>query len=188
MAPYPRYPKQTPISKALAISTRIRLRFHSHPDCLWALRGRSCGWWVIAPITSTGWTLAARSSTPWPTRARIWRGSSSTGRTRLCGSSRNASGKSSTWTSTGTCCNGVKLELEGKRNSGLEGIALDGEGNLFLLNEKKPGLLIALADDLSIRSRYELDFARDYSGLTYDHNHDAFWIIESRRPVPAPME
>ena len=71
----------------------------------------------------------------------------------------------------------VKLELEGKRNSGLEGIALDGEGNLFLLNEKKPGLLIALADDLSIRSRYELDFARDYSGLTYDYNHDAFWIL-----------
>ena len=68
------------------------------------------------------------------------------------------------------------IELVGKTNSGLEGITMDSEGNLFVLNEKKPGLLIALAADLSIRAQYELDFAKDYSGLAYDRNRDAFWV------------
>ncbi len=69
------------------------------------------------------------------------------------------------------------FELPGPPNSGLEGITLDGSGNLFLLNEKNPALLIALSGDLSIRDRYELDFARDYSGLAYDHGQNALWIL-----------
>ena len=76
----------------------------------------------------------------------------------------------------GTLLGRTALDVEGKSNSGLEGIALGADGNLFVLNEKDPGLLIALASDLSIRKEYELQFAQDYSGLSYDADRDGFWI------------
>ena len=70
-----------------------------------------------------------------------------------------------------------RLGLSGERNSGLEGIGLDSGGGLHLLNEKNPGLFISLDPDLSIRTQYQLDFARDYSGLTYDRHRDSFWVL-----------
>jgi uncharacterized protein YjiK len=69
-----------------------------------------------------------------------------------------------------------RLELEGESNNGLEGICLDGEGLLYTLNEKKPGLFIELDADLSIQRRERLRFAGDYSGLDWDSTRNAFWI------------
>ena len=76
----------------------------------------------------------------------------------------------------GTVTDRWRLDVGEKSNSGLEGIALDGEGELWVLNEKNPGLLIELTSDQSIRRRFELDFAPDFSGLTYDPIRNAFWI------------
>ena len=69
-----------------------------------------------------------------------------------------------------------RLELSGMPNNGLEGIGLDDQNNLYVLNEKNPGLFVSLDDDLTISNQHQLDFAPDYSGLTYDRGRDSFWI------------
>ncbi len=70
-----------------------------------------------------------------------------------------------------------KVALDGDSNNGLEGICIDGAGNLYVLKEKKPGLLIALDADFSTKREYELDFAKDYSGLVYDPQRQRFWVL-----------
>ena len=68
-------------------------------------------------------------------------------------------------------------------NSGIEGIAYNTkDGTFFILNEKNPGLLIRLRSDFSILSQHKLDFALDYSGIFYDEQLNALWIVsdESR--------
>jgi uncharacterized protein YjiK len=77
---------------------------------------------------------------------------------------------------TGQVLRKRRLELAGENNSGLEGIALDGEGIFHVLNENPPGLFISLDPDLSIETQYPLDFAGDYSGLAYDRRLDSFWV------------
>ena len=70
-----------------------------------------------------------------------------------------------------------KIGLDGSSNNGLEGICLDAEGKLYVLNEKDPGLFIGLGADLSVQGQYPLDFAKDYSGLAYDRLQDRFWVL-----------
>lgn len=72
------------------------------------------------------------------------------------------------------------LNLTGEPNSGLEGICFDNAGNLFVLNEKNPGLFIELNADLSIKSQTTLDFADDFSGIAYDNQRNGFWIISDQ--------
>ena len=71
-----------------------------------------------------------------------------------------------------------KLDLEGKPNSGLEGICLDSSGIAEIVNEKDPGLFIALNADLSIASQREFDFAEDLSGLDCGDGH--FWVLSDQ--------
>ena len=75
------------------------------------------------------------------------------------------------------------LSLTGEQNSGLEGICLNGAGSIFLLNEKLPGLFIALDPAKAIASTDTLTFAGDYSGMSYEPATAAFWIVsdQSRR-------
>lgn len=70
-----------------------------------------------------------------------------------------------------------KIGLDGKSNSGLEGICIDSADNLYVLNEQKPGLFIALDTDLSIKEEHPLDFSADYSGLAYDPLRESFWVL-----------
>ncbi|MEE3258741.1 MAG: SdiA-regulated domain-containing protein [Candidatus Latescibacterota bacterium] len=78
---------------------------------------------------------------------------------------------------SGTVLKRHALELDGGFNNGLEGFSLDDEGSFYLLNEKNPGLFIALNPDLSVRTQRQLDFATDYSGLAYDRLLDGFWVL-----------
>lgn len=73
-----------------------------------------------------------------------------------------------------------QLDLEGKDNSGLEGICLDSSGTVHVLNEKDPGLFITLAADLSILSQRELDFAEDFSGLDCGGGFGRFWVLSDQ--------
>jgi len=73
-----------------------------------------------------------------------------------------------------------RLDLAGKPNSGPEGICLDDRGRMFLLNEKEPGLFIELDRDRSISARTALDFAIDYSGISYGRKAAAFWIVSDQ--------
>ena len=72
----------------------------------------------------------------------------------------------------------VKLDLQGEKNAGLEGIAYDKKSQKFyVLNEKKPGLLLELNRELEVIGKKELDFAADYSAIAYDDSLDILWIL-----------
>jgi hypothetical protein len=73
-----------------------------------------------------------------------------------------------------------QLDLDGKANSGLEGICLDSDGVVYVLNEKNPGLFISLNADLSIKKQHQLDFAKDFSGLSCDSSRNAFWVLSDQ--------
>ena len=75
-----------------------------------------------------------------------------------------------------------ELDLEGKANSGLEGVCLDSSGTVYVANEKDPRLFATLAPDLSIESHREVDFADDLSGLDCG-GEGRFWVLsdQSRR-------
>lgn len=70
--------------------------------------------------------------------------------------------------------------LQGYDNSGLEGVCIDAEHRFFTIKEKKPGLFIALNSDFTIRTKTEITFARDFSGLCADTLLNRFWILSDQ--------
>lgn len=72
------------------------------------------------------------------------------------------------------------LDLPGKPNHGPEGITLDDRGRMFLVNEKDPGLFVELNKDHAVSARRPLEFANDYSGITYDRKKACFWIVSDQ--------
>lgn len=78
----------------------------------------------------------------------------------------------------------AKLDLEGELNNGLEGISYDPEEKkFFVLNEKKPRLLLTLDENLNEIKRDTLNFAKDVSGIFFDAVDKNLWILsdESQR-------
>jgi uncharacterized protein YjiK len=78
----------------------------------------------------------------------------------------------------------AKLNLEGELNSGLEGITYNSKGKKFyILNEKKPQLLIVLDQNLIELKRDTLNFSKDVSGIYFDSLDNTLWILsdESQR-------
>jgi uncharacterized protein YjiK len=79
-------------------------------------------------------------------------------------------------------------------NKGLEGITINTHtGNLFLLKEGQPGLLLEITPDLTqLVAHRRLTKKRgfrdskldpqeiDYSGISYDPTRDAFWIVSDK--------
>lgn len=65
-----------------------------------------------------------------------------------------------------------------KENKGIEGISINSKtGNLFVLNESNPSVLLKLGSSQQILKEYSLNFANDYSGVFYDELSDNLWII-----------
>jgi len=76
------------------------------------------------------------------------------------------------------------LELEGELNSGLEGITYDPKEKIFyILNEKRPRLLITLDQNLMELKRDTLNFSKDVSEIFFDDIDNTLWILsdESQR-------
>lgn len=72
----------------------------------------------------------------------------------------------------------AKIDLEGELNNGLEGISYDPEGKqFFVLNEKKPRLLITLDENLKELTRDTLKFSKDVSGIYFDFIDNTLWIL-----------
>jgi uncharacterized protein YjiK len=66
-------------------------------------------------------------------------------------------------------------------NSGLEGVAYNfNDGNIFILNEKDPGLLMRLNPDYTIKTSTTLNFSSDYSGIFHDSATDNLWIVSGQ--------
>ena len=83
-----------------------------------------------------------------------------------------------------------KLLLEGEANSGLEGITYNSNnGHFYILNEKKPSLLIELNEELEILSIDTLNFSKDVSGIYYDNVNEHLWMLsdESQLIVKSDM-
>lgn len=71
-----------------------------------------------------------------------------------------------------------KVDLSKRYNEGLEGIAYNPNNkNLYLINEKNPGLLIKIDSNNNILSKKKLNFATDFSGVFFDDNKNQLWII-----------
>jgi uncharacterized protein YjiK len=84
-----------------------------------------------------------------------------------------------------------KLDLDSKENSGLEGITYDpSQKRFFVLNEKKPCLLITLDENLNLLYSIKLDLAKDVSGIFFDDNDNSLWLVsdESRLIVKTDFE
>ena len=72
----------------------------------------------------------------------------------------------------------ASLNLDGDLNSGLEGITYNPkEKNFYVLNEKKPRLLLTLDEKLVELKRDTLNFAKDFSGLFFDGNDNTLWLL-----------
>jgi len=70
----------------------------------------------------------------------------------------------------------VTIDDPGKPNHGPEGITIDDKGNMFLVNEKQPGLFLVLDKSHQISKRVPLSFAGDYSAIMWDKRKGCFWI------------
>ena len=79
---------------------------------------------------------------------------------------------------SGTELKRSKLDLEGDLNSGLEGISYNHlDKKYYVLNEKKPRLLLTLDENLNEISRDTLSFAKDFSGIFFDDIDKILWIL-----------
>lgn len=69
------------------------------------------------------------------------------------------------------------IPLTGQLNHGLEGVAQNEQGTIFLLNEKAPGKFVELNSDLTIKSQREIYFADDFSDMVYSQKEKCFFIL-----------
>ena len=76
------------------------------------------------------------------------------------------------------------LGLKGEANSGLEGITYIPEsGQFYLLNEKKPSMLIELDSMFNIINIDTLNFSKDVSGIFYDKKNKCLWILSDENQL-----
>lgn len=81
-------------------------------------------------------------------------------------------------TKNGKELNRYSVNLTGELNLGLEGISYNpANTHFYILNEKNNRLILELDKDLNELNRKELTFSNDLSGICYDSNRDAFWIV-----------
>jgi len=69
------------------------------------------------------------------------------------------------------------IPLPGVLNHGLEGVAQDEQGTIFLLNEKEPGKFVELNSDLTIKLQKEISFAADFSDMVFSQKENCFYIL-----------
>jgi len=91
--------------------------------------------------------------------------------------------------SNGTKLSSFTVDVATIPNNALEGVAVGKNGNLFVLNEKLPGLLLEYTPAGTELRRIPLSFASDYSDLTYDAGEDRLWFIsdESMKVIKTDM-
>ena len=85
---------------------------------------------------------------------------------------------------SGTELKRIKLNLEGELNSGIEGITYNPKnGHYFVVNEKKPSLLLELDDKFEILHIDTLKFSKDVSGIYYDEANNVLWILSDENQL-----
>jgi uncharacterized protein YjiK len=84
----------------------------------------------------------------------------------------------------GTKISSFPVNVATNPKNALEGITLDKNRNLFVLNEKTPRLIIEYNKTTEV-SRKEITNATDISDICYDETSDCFWIVsdESQKVI-----
>jgi uncharacterized protein YjiK len=63
------------------------------------------------------------------------------------------------------------------QNKGPEGITIGKDHTIYIVNERDPSVLFELDSTYSIGQTYPLNFALDYSDISYNPTNDTFWIL-----------
>jgi len=85
---------------------------------------------------------------------------------------------------SGNEINRAKLPFEGEANSGLEGITYNpNNGHFYILNEKKPSLLIELNNNFEVLNVDTLNFAKDVSGIYLDVENNVLWMLSDENQI-----
>jgi uncharacterized protein YjiK len=64
-----------------------------------------------------------------------------------------------------------------KPNKGPEGITIDRNHTIYIINERDPSVVFELDSIYAIAQSYPLNFALDYSDISYNPITDTFWIL-----------
>jgi uncharacterized protein YjiK len=62
-------------------------------------------------------------------------------------------------------------------NKGPEGITIGKDHTIYIVNERDPSVLFELDSTYEITQFYPLNFALDYSDISYNQTTDTFWIL-----------
>jgi uncharacterized protein YjiK len=86
------------------------------------------------------------------------------------------------YSSTGTLLSSLPVKVATLPNNGLEGVAVDRDGHLWVINEKNPRLLLEFSGSREV-SRREITLADDLSDICCDPSDASLWILsdESRK-------
>jgi uncharacterized protein YjiK len=76
----------------------------------------------------------------------------------------------------GTKLSSLPITVRTNPKHGPEGLTIDGAGDLWVINEKLPTMLLHYAGGTEL-SRTTLMYTTDISDLCYDSTTDAFWIV-----------
>ncbi|MBN1398915.1 MAG: SdiA-regulated domain-containing protein [Bacteroidetes bacterium] len=73
-----------------------------------------------------------------------------------------------------------KLPYGAKKNKGPEGITIGPKNRMYVINESDPSILMQLNENYDINWTIALNFASDYSDISYDKNSGMFFIISDK--------
>jgi uncharacterized protein YjiK len=85
----------------------------------------------------------------------------------------------------------TSFEINGSRNSGLEGITYNpSKQHFYLINEKDPVLLIETDQALREISRKKIKNVKDLSGISYSLKENCLWLIsdEDKEIIKSSLE
>jgi uncharacterized protein YjiK len=73
-----------------------------------------------------------------------------------------------------------QIPLETGTNSGLEGICFLPDSTIALVKEKNPGKFIKLNCAYEVEQEILIDFAGDFSAISYNDEDNYYWILSDR--------
>lgn len=82
----------------------------------------------------------------------------------------------STYLMDGTKIRSLRIPVATVSNNGLEGVTIDPQGRLIVVNEKNPRLLLEYSGTTE-QSRFEITTALDLSDVSYDAAENQLWVI-----------